>query len=123
MSLTNIPDQKATSSSDKTIQVFNQYNSRPLELNSSALTAMTGFLESKGFGSDSAESLSITILTQAKADGYNPFTILETMKSLSNVELSSFVGEIINYNRLKTSTLGKTQKITPVDDVSRNILI
>lgn len=122
MNLTNIPNDKPASSSDRTIQVFDQYNSLPLELNSTALSAMTGYLETRGFGSESAETISIAILKQAKADGYSPFTILETIKGLDNAELSGLVGEILNYNRLKTSTLGTVQQIAPVDEVKRNIL-
>lgn len=122
MNLTNIPNEKSLSSSDKTIQVFNQYNSKPLELNSTSLTAMTGFLETRGFGSESAETIAVTILRQAKADNYNPFTILETMKGLNNAELSGLVGEILNFNRLKTSTMGTIQSITPVEEIKRNIL-
>lgn len=119
---TNVPNNKPSSSSDQTIGVFNQYNSVPLELNSTSLTAMIGYLETRGFGAESAETISIAILQQAKADGYSPFTILETIKGLDNAELSGLVGEILNYNRLKTSTLGTVQQISPVDEVKRNIL-
>lgn len=118
---TNVPNNKPVSSSDKTIRVFDQYNSIPLELNSNALTAMIGYLESKDFSSESAEIISIAILKQAKADGYNPFLILQTIKGLDTVELSSLIGEVLNFNRLKTSTLGKVLKIAPVDEVKRNI--
>ena len=77
---TNVPNNKVKSSSDQTIQVFNQYNSLPLELNSNALAAMIGYLESKDFSADSAETISIAILKQAKADGYNPLLYYRPLK-------------------------------------------
>lgn len=118
---TNIPSNKTESSSDKTIRVFDQYNSLPLELNSTALTAMVGYLESRGFSADSSENIAVALLKQAKADGFNPFLVLQTVKKLESVELSNLIGQILNYNRLKTSTLGTILKTTPVEDIKRNI--
>ena len=83
---------------------------------------MIGYLETRGFGAESAETISIAILQQAKADGYSPFTILETIKGLDNAELSGLVGEILNYNRFKTSYLGYALAFTPHIEVSRNIV-
>ena len=48
--------------------------------------------------------------------------ILSTLSGLSNVEISSLVGEILNYNRFKTSSLGISQLYAPADSVVRNIL-
>jgi hypothetical protein len=86
------------------------------------MTAMIGMLENRGFSSDSAESISITVMIQARRDGYNPMTVLESMKKLGENDLSQLLSEILNYNRLKTSVLGSVQKITPVDNVKRNIV-
>ena len=59
---------------------------------------------------------------QAKRDSFNPMNVLDSMKNLGNVELSQLVSEILNFNRFKTSVLGTTQNITPVEVVKRNIL-
>lgn len=122
LTYTNIPSDKTASSSDKTIQVFDKYFSAPIELNATALTAMTGYLEKKGFGSEAAELIAIAILKQAKADGYSPFAVFDTIKGLNNAQLTDVIGQILNWNRLNTSTLGTIQQIAPVDDVHRNIL-
>jgi hypothetical protein len=50
-------------------------------------------------------------------------TVLESMKKLDENDLSQLLSEILNYNRLKTSVLGSVQKITPVDNVKRNIVV
>jgi hypothetical protein len=118
----NIPENKPTSSSDATLKVFDGVNSNPLQLNNQQLIAMTGFLETRGFKSPSAEQTAIAILKQAKIDGYDGMQILNTLKGTTDVVLSSVVGEIINYSRFKTSTLGLATNVTPVDDIQRNIL-
>jgi hypothetical protein len=119
---TNIPIQKPTSSSDKTLQTFNNFYSRPTQLDNNTLIAMRGFLETRGFSEDSAENIAIAILAQAKKDGYNAMAIVETVRGLNQAELSALVAEILNNNRYKSSTLGVIQTVIPVDTVKRNIL-
>ena len=119
----NLPPATATeSSSDLTNKALSQYNDVPVELDHNVMTAMIGMLENRGFSNDSAESISITIMIQARRDGYNPITVLESMKKLGENDLSQLLSEILNYNRLKTSVLGSVQQITPVDNVKRNIV-
>jgi hypothetical protein len=123
MIYSNLPPATATeSSSDLTNKALSQYNDVPVELDHNVMTAMIGMLENRGFSSDSAESISITVMIQARRDGYNPMTVLESMKKLGENDLSQLLSEILNYNRLKTSVLGSVQKITPVDNVKRNIV-
>ena len=83
---------------------------------------MVGFFENKGFQQASAESTAVVIMKQAKLDGYNPMTILDTLKGLESVEISALVGEILNYNRLKTSLLGYANQFTPSPEITRNIV-
>jgi hypothetical protein len=123
MIYSNLPPASATeSSSDLTNKALSQYNDVPVELDHNVMTAMIGMLENRGFSNDSAESISITIMIQARRDGYNPITVLESMKKLGENDLSQLLSEILNYNRLKTSVLGSVQQITPVDNVKRNIV-
>jgi hypothetical protein len=118
----NLPNEKTISSSDQTLKVFDGVNSKPTELNNSVLTAMIGFLESRNFKNPSSEFIAITILKQARIDGYDAYEILKTLKGTDNATLSGIVAEILNYNRFKTSTLGVVQTTTPVEDIKRNIL-
>lgn len=118
----NIPVDKTQSSSNSTVQIFNNYYKFPININHSELVAMTGFFESKGFGEVAAESVAITILTQAVKEGYNSMQIMDTLKGLGQVEISGLVAEILNYNRFKTSLLGVAQFYAPSDEVTRNIL-
>jgi hypothetical protein len=120
---TNIPPKQLSgSSSDLSNKNLNQFNDVPVQLHNETLTAMKGLLSNKGFSEESAENISITIMMQAKRDNFNPMNVLDSMRSLGNIELSQLVSEILNFNRFKTSVLGTTQNITPVDFVKRNIL-
>ena len=119
MSYSNIP---SSSSQDATVQAFNSYQTAPVELNSTVLAAMKGYFTSREFGEVAAESIAITIMTQAKQDGYNPMQILDTLRGLSNVELSGLVSEILNYNRFKSSSLGYAQTFSPNAEVQRSII-
>jgi hypothetical protein len=107
---------------DSTVQTFNSYYSAPIELNSTTLAAMTAYFTSRNFGEVAAESIATTIMIQSKQDGYNPMQILDTMRGLTDVELSGLVSEILNYNRFKTSSLGYAQPFKPNQEIFRNII-
>lgn len=123
MAYNNIPSQKSASSTDASLAVLNGINSAaPVHINNQALVALTGYLESKGFKNPSAETVAITILTQAKTDGFDPWTVIETIKTATNDTITGIVAEIINSNRFKTSSLGYVRITNPVEDIARNIL-
>jgi len=121
MNYSNLP-AAAAPDTNSTVQAFDNYQSQPIEFSSAVLAAMTAFFTNRGFGEVAAESITITVMTQAKQDGYNPMQILDTLKGLSNVELSGLVSEILNYNRFKSSSLGYAQKIKSNAEVQRNII-
>jgi len=114
------PAEKAETNA--TVQAFDNYQTSPIEISSTVLAAMKGYFVNRGFGDVAAESIAITIITQSKQDGYNPMQILDTLKGLTNVELSGLVSEILNYNRFKTSSLGYAQTFKPNPQVQRNII-
>lgn len=114
----NLPPSKSSAM----VQIFDAYTNKPLELEASILTAMKGFFTSRGFEDQSAESISVIIIKQAKNDGYNPMVILDTLKGLDNVEISALVSEILNFNRFKSSFLGYARQFNTADEVKRNIL-
>jgi hypothetical protein len=118
----NIPQNPIQSSSNSTAQFFSTFYQAPIELNGTDIIAVTGFFESRGFTKDAADGVAMIILSQAKANNLNAFQILDTLKILNGIELSQLVGQILNYNRFKTSTLGISTSITPADEIERNIL-
>ncbi len=118
----NVPQSPPSSSSDQTVQIFDQYFQNPIELNNAALVVMVGFFQSRGFDVDAAESTAIIILQQAKKDQLNPMEIMDTLGGLTDVEISQLVGEILNFNRYKTSSLGLVQGFTPAEQIIRNVV-
>ena len=123
MAYNNIPSQKTASNSDASLAVLNGINSAStVYINNQALVALTGYLETKGFKNPSADTVAITILTQAKKDGFDPWTVIETIKTASNDTITGIVAEILNSNRFKTSSLGYVRVTNPVEDITRNIL-
>jgi hypothetical protein len=116
----NLPNNSTPDNS--MVRAFDFY-SRPIEFNSTVLAAMKSYFTNRDFGEVAAESIAITIMTQAQQDGYNPMQILDTLKGLNNVELSALVSEILNYNRFKTSSLGYAPPFTPNAEIQRNIIV
>lgn len=115
----NLP---APSSVNATLQAFDKYYDAPIEIDASTYALMRGFFESRGFDKSAAETIAVTIMKQAKIDGYNPIDVLDTMRSLQGAELSGVVGDIINFNRFKTSYLGQSTGFKPFEPVARNIV-
>jgi hypothetical protein len=117
----NLP-LKTTVNQNTTILAFDGYYEKPLELDTNTFEAMKSFFTGRGFETSAAESIVIVIIKQAKKDGYNPMAILDTLKGLTNVEISALVSEIVNNNRLKTSFLGYGLAFEPNFEVARNII-
>lgn len=121
---TNLPQpEKIVDSAQATLKVFDAYTTAPLNINATTYDAMTGFFTSRGFGIDSAQSMAYVIIKQAILDKYNPFDLIETLKGLSDVEISGLITEILNYNRFKTSSLGIASPFTTAAEVARNIVV
>lgn len=118
--LSNLP---GTDSSNAMVKAYDSLYTKPLELDANTLNAMKGFFESRKFQPESAESISVIIIKQAKKDGYNPVSILDTLRGLDNLEISALVSEILNYNRFKSSFLGYAKQLNPSDEVTRNIRV
>ncbi len=119
-SYSNLPLEKNTKNA--MVQAYDAQYSKPFEINASALNAMTGFFESKKFDTTAAESIAVVILKQATLDGYNPMGILDTLTGLNDLEISSLVSEILNFNRIKTSFLGQSRQNSFNSEINRNIL-
>jgi hypothetical protein len=116
------PSKTTSDSSQATLQVFDTYTTAPLNIDATTYDAMCGYFTSRGFGEDAARSMAYVIIKQAILDKYNPFELIETLKGLTDIEISSLITEILNYNRYKTSSLGTASPFTPIEEVSRNIV-
>jgi hypothetical protein len=118
-SYNNLP---LTPASNATVKAFDNFYIKQFELDPGTFNMMRGFFESRKFDKSAAETIAVTIMKQAKQDGYNPVAVLDQLKGLQGVELNSLVSEILNFNRFKTSLIGHSSEFKPFGPVSRNIL-
>lgn len=93
-----------------------------IELETNTYNILKGFFESRKFGKVAADIMAVTLIKQAKQDNYNPLDVLNTLKGLDTIELTSVIKDILNYNRFKTSYLGTKEPGIPFPPVNRNIV-
>ena len=68
--------------------------------------------------------VSTVLLSQAKIEGTPIFKVLDTLQGLNEVQLSQIVQEILNYRRIRISTLAtKVDNSDVFDYEKRNILV
>lgn len=102
-------------------QFFDTFFTDSISYPANEVDAVVGFFESRGFSESSATSVSTVLLRQAKIDNVNTFALLDTLKGFSELQLSSVVAEILNYNRPKSSVLGYKLESTEEVLETRNI--
>ena len=122
--ISNLPlPSESTDSSDSARKFFNTYYQEGIAVNSSVIDATIDFFRGRNFSETAAQSVASVLLSQAKADNINVFTLLDTLKGLNEVQLSRVVREVLNLNRLRISILGNRNDNT--DDIEyelRNLL-
>ena len=120
---TNLPSNTITDSATPVKTFFNNYYTKQISYPADQIDAITGFFESHGFDKNSSNATTIVILQQAHIDDINPMTLLDTLNGLTDIQLSSVVSEVMNYNRQSSSILGYKNIDTGVYIDSRNILV
>lgn len=120
MSTTNLPPKQIEDSAAGTRLYFDTYGEAPLEYNATEVDACISFFQKRGFDSDAAIAVSSVLLRQAKIDSTPIFVLLDTMSGFNTVQLSALVSEIMNNNRVPTSTLGYKSEVVKTD-ITRNI--
>jgi hypothetical protein len=118
----NLPTVKIDARLD-TKQFFDKFFVHEVSFPANDIDASIGFFSKRGFDAESARSISIVLLNQARLDNVNVFDLLDTLKSVTDVKLSQIIAQILNAYREKVSLLG--YRIAPVADSyeSRNILV
>jgi hypothetical protein len=105
--MSSLPQEKPSNTSDKGVtKFFNNYYSKQLTFPTNQVDAVVSFFTKRGFDKTAAISVATSLLTQAKLDSVNVFKLIDTLTGLNEVQLSSVVTEVLNYNRARSSTLG-----------------
>ncbi len=123
MADSNLPVEQNTDSGQAVRLFFNNYFNEAISFPASEIDAVIGFFKKRGFDDLASNSTAIVLLQQAKLDDVEVFRLLDTLKGLTEIQLSSVVAEVLNYNRQKNSTLGYRQQDTSDSLEKRNVLI
>ena len=118
----NTSSNKPTSD-ERVKKLFGQYFTGTQNFPSNEVDAVVGFFEKRGFDKTAAISTATTLLSQAKLDGVKIFELLDTLKGLDAIQLSTVVAQVINYNRPSTSTIGFRRDEQTNLTEKRNILV
>lgn len=119
--MSNLPKVQKIDSANDTKRFYNQYFTDFINFPTNQVDAVIGFFTSRGFEKTSAIAVGTVMLQQAKLDNINVFELLDTLKKTDEVQLSSVVTEVLNYNREKISTLGYRVVDTDSRIEARNI--
>ena len=123
MANSNLPVDQSVDTSRDVRLFFNNYFNEPITFPAGEIDAVVGFFKKRGFDDLASNSTSIVLLQQAKIDSVEVFQLLDTLKDLSDIQLSAVVAEVLNYNRQKNSTLGYRQQDTSELLEKRNVLV
>lgn len=118
----NLPEQEVTDSGEEVKNFFDKFFLHQITFPSNQIDAVMGFFLKRGFDEQAARSTCIVLLNQARLENVNPFQLLDTIKGLTEVQLSEIVTEVLNTYRDKRSALG--YKLTVLEETleSRNIV-
>lgn len=121
--MNNLPTPSVQDSSVNVRQFFDKFFVNKVSFPADQIDAVVGFFISNGFDQSSANNTAMVLLNQAKSDNVNVFQLVDTLKTLDDVQLSQVVAEILNAYREKISMLG--YRVAPLVDTYevRNILV
>ena len=119
---TNLPRLETSDSAEATKLFFDTYGIAPLEFRAVDVDATITFFKGKGFDDDAAISTASVLLKQAKLDNVEINKLIDTLVGFNDLQISSLVGEIMNNNRIATSTLGYRSDPKKSNSISRNVM-
>lgn len=120
--ITNVPAE-TNNSAIEVQQFFDKFYVNQISFPTNEIEAVLGFFLKHGFDLESSRSTTIVLLNQARVDNVNVFTLIDTLKALTDVQLSQVVAQILNAYRENTSLLGyRIAPLTTTYEI-RNILV
>jgi hypothetical protein len=119
----NLPLTQVTDSTIEVKEFFDKYYTTKVSFPSNQIDAVIGFFVKNGFDPQSARSTGIVLLNQARVDNVSVFELIDSLNTLTDVQLSQVVAQILNSYREKISLLGYRIAQTADTYESRNILV
>lgn len=110
-------------SSNQVKKFFNRYYEARVNYNANEVDAVIAYFKKRGFEEVAATNTAAILLEQAKIDRVNVYKLIDTLKGLTDVQLSNIITQILNSNRNKTSFLGYRVDSEGSTIEQRNIII
>lgn len=104
-------------------QFFDKFYIKDVTFPSNEIDAVVGFFQRRDFDLESARSLTIMLLNQARNENVNVFELLDTLKTVPAFQLTRVVTQILNAYREKTSLLGYRTKVENNAYELRNVVV
>jgi S-adenosylmethionine:diacylglycerol 3-amino-3-carboxypropyl transferase len=123
MNGTNLPTSISADSSETVKQFFDKFYQTPVSFPAAQIDAVVAFFQRRGFDVDSARSTAIVMLNQAKSDNIDIFKLLDSLNSLTDVQMNQIVAQVLNSYRENTSLLGYRVSATENPYEARNVVI
>lgn len=120
---TNLPPQNSNDSATKVKVFFDNYFNKQISYPAEQIDSVVNYFTKRGFDQIASAAVSTVLLQQAYIDQVNVYTLLDTLKGLTDVQISAVVAEILNSNRQNTSVLGYRQASTGEYLEARNVII
>jgi len=117
---TNLPPTNDTDSAAGTKLFFDTYGKPTTQFPATEVSAVIAFFEKKGFDETSAIVTASILLNQAKGEGVSIFKVLDNLGGYNDLQISALVAQILNTQRVPTSTLGYKVDVVQTDKL-RNI--
>ncbi len=120
----SLPSTNTANSDKEVTEFFDKYYTKSISFPTNDVNAVIGYFEKRGFSDEASRATATVLLTQAKLDEIPVFKLLDTLKGLSEAQLSNVVAEILNFNRDATSSIGYSTADQVSDKTERrNILV
>jgi hypothetical protein len=114
----NLPPTATPTSDDEVRNFFDKYFLHQITFPTNQIDAVVGYFLKRGFDEQASRSTAIVLLNQARLENINPLQLIDTLKGVSDVQLSQVVAEVLNVYRDKTSVLGF--KTEPAEETFEN---
>lgn len=85
---------------------YNKSTLSQINLNTQDVDTLVGYFQKRGFDQVAAVNTAGVLLRQAYRDELPVYELIDTLKGLTDVQLSNLVAQILNFNRSKSSAIG-----------------
>ena len=94
---------------ESTTEYFDKYYLKDIAYKASEVDAVIAYFLKRGFDQPAAINTAILLLEQASLNNVPAFSLIDTLntlKGLTDVQLSNVVAKILNFSRENTSAIG-----------------